>query len=444
VIKNNIEDALQIFHAAVASVKPKKLMQQHLHTDEKSIRIGTHFIKRSGINKLLVIAVGKAAAAMSSEAEQQLGEIISAGICVTKYHHGLPLKRLKLLEAGHPIPDENSLQAGSEIMALLHNLTESDVVLVLLSGGASALMEDLPQGCQLHDVQQTVNSLIRCGASIHEINTVRKHISKLKGGGLARAAFPAQIHTLVLSDVVGDNLDVIASGPTVPDTSSFTDAAAVLHKYNLWPTIPANIKHHINKGLNNVIAETPKVGDAIFETCSITLIGSNRIALIAAAWEARLLGYHTSIFKENANDNTEELARTLIRQSFNYKGLQPSCFLVGGETTLEVKGKGKGGRNQHFVLCALDEMLKCCNDGYKQNLTVLSAGTDGSDGPTDATGAIADLKTFLGISDVSNSLQQSLTQFDSYNFFEKYGGHIKTGATQTNVMDIMLLIISNN
>ena len=279
-IKKNIDDALKIFHAAVASVKPKKLLQQHLHADEKSIRIGSHSIARADINKLLIVAVGKASAAMAIEAEQQLGQIIAGGICVTKYHHGLPLKRLKPVDAGHPLPDENSLQAGLEIKALLNSLTENDVVLVLLSGGASALMEELPEGCRLPDVQQTVDCLIRSGASIHEINTVRKHISKLKGGGLARAAFPAQIHTLVLSDVVGDNLDVIASGPTVPDTSSFTDAAAVLHKYNLWQTIPADIKHHVDKGLNNVIAETPKPGDPIFKNCFTTVIGSNKLACL--------------------------------------------------------------------------------------------------------------------------------------------------------------------
>ncbi len=440
--KNNKLDALQIFNAAVASVQPRKLMRQHLHLYEKNIRIGSHTIECLSINKLLVIAVGKAGAAMAVQAEQQLGDVITDGICVTKYEHGLPLRKLKCIEAGHPIPDEKSVQAGAEIILLLKNLTEKDVVLVLLSGGASALMEHLPEGILLHDVQQGVNCLMRCGASIHEINTVRKHISKIKGGGLARTAFPAQVHTLVLSDVVGDNLDVIASGPTVPDTTTFTDAAAVLDKYKLWQTIPANIKHYLDKGLKKEIAETPKTGDAIFKNCFTTVIGSNKIALLAAARKAKSLGYHTTIYRENADENTEQLAREMVNRFIHYRGNLPSCFLIGGETTLEVRGNGKGGRNQHFVLCALDEMLSNRNAVYKNNLTVLSAGTDGTDGPTDATGALADHRNFLNVPDIDNNLNQSLTEFDSYHFFEKYGGLIKTGGTQTNVMDIMLLIIS--
>ncbi len=439
--KNNKLDALQIFNAAVASVMPINLLQQHLHIDKNNLRIGTRVVELHTINKLLVIAVGKAAAAMAVQAEQLLTEAITAGICVTKYQHSLPLKKLKLLEAGHPIPDEKSIQAGAKILLLLKNLTEKDVVLVLLSGGASALIEDLPEGLVLKNVQQAVDSLMRCGASIHEINTVRKHLSKLKGGGLARAAFPAQVHTLVLSDVVGDNLDVIASGPTVPDTSSFADAIAVLDKYKLWESIPVNIQQHLHKGLKNEIDETPKVNDTIFEKCFTTIIGSNKIALLAAAREAKSLGYHTNIFKNNADDNTEQLARTMVKQLADYSGMLPACFLAGGETTLEVTGSGMGGRNQHFVLCALDEMLNLYQP-YKNNLTVLSAGTDGTDGPTDATGAIADLKSYKSIPDIKPTLNKALTEFDSYNFFEKNYGLIKTGATQTNVMDIMMVIIS--
>jgi len=442
-MKDIKQDALQIFKAAVAAANPMTLVQQHLHADIKNIQIGSHGIERSSINKFIVIAVGKAAAAMAAQSEQQLGKIITEGLCVTKYHHGLPLKKIKLIEAAHPIPDEKSLEAGAEILSLLKNLSGRDVVLVLLSGGASALMEDLPQGCSLHDVQETVTSLIRCGASIHEINTVRKHTSKLKGGGLAKAAFPAQVHTLVLSDVVGDNLDVIGSGPTVPDTSTFNDAVTVLEKYKLWSAIPANIKRHLHKALNKEIAETPKAGDDIFNNCFIRVIGSNKIALYAAAQEAKLSGYHTIIVKENADDNTEQLARTMVKQLLYYNEKLPACFLIGGETTLEVTGGGKGGRNQHFVLCALDEMFNNRDDNYKNNITVLSGATDGTDGPTDAAGALADLEAYQDIPDLNRHLNQALAQFNSYHFFENHDGLIKTGPTQTNVMDIMLLIVSS-
>ncbi len=440
--KNTKQDALQIFNAAVNAVGPMKLMRQYLYTDNKSIHIGTRAIVIDDINKLLVISVGKAAAAMALQAEHQLGDLITEGICVAKYHHALPLKKIELMEAGHPIPDEKSIQAGEKISRLLKNASEKDIVLVLLSGGASALMEDLPEGCSLNDIQQAVGCLMQCGAGIHEINTVRKHISKLKGGGLAKVAFPAKVHTLILSDVIGDNLDVIASGPTVPDTSTFSDASCVLDKYKLWETIPVNIKHHLQKGLKKEIAETPKTGDLIFKDCYTTIIGSNKIALLAAADKAKSLGYHTNIFKENTDNNTEHLARIMVRHLKDYNDALPACFLCGGETVLKIKGSGKGGRNQHFVLCALDEMLSCCNDDHTNNLTALSAGTDGTDGPTDATGAVADLKTYRDKTDIKKDVKRSLAEFDSYNFFKRNGGLIKTGATQTNVMDIMLLLIS--
>jgi hydroxypyruvate reductase len=441
-LKDHELNALQIFNAAVASVKPMNLMQQHLYVDKSNITIGNHIIPLTNINKLLVIAVGKAAAGMAAQAEQQLGDAITAGICVTKYQHGLPLKIIKTVEAGHPIPDKNSIEAGAEILLLIKNLSKEDVVLVLLSGGASALMENLPDECTLQGVQQTVNCLMRCGAGIHEINTVRKKISKLKGGGLAAAAFPAQVHTLLLSDVVGDNLDVIASGPTVPDTTTFENAVSVLHKYNLWNDLPTGIKLHFDKGLKKEVPETPKAGELIFENCFTTIIGSNKIALDAALQEAESLGYFASIYKENVAANTERLAREMIKKLYNYQGPLPACFLLGGETTLAVKGNGKGGRNQHFVLCALDEMLSSDAGDVTNNFNILSAGTDGTDGPTDAAGATADLETYQNIPGIHQHLNQSLRQFDSYHFFEKYGGLIKTGATQTNVMDIILLIIS--
>ncbi len=432
-------DALQIFQAAVASVKPMHLMHQHLHVDENSVRIGNYQHELNTINQIIVIAAGKAAGEMAQQAEEQLGALITSGICITKYHHRLPLKIIQSIESGHPLPDENSLRAGATIKQLLKNVSGTDVVLVLLSGGASALMEDLQEGMTLKEVQQTVSALIRAGASIKEINTVRKHLSRLKGGGLARIAYPAYIHTLVLSDVVGDPLDVIASGPTVPDTTTFSEASSVLRKYQLWESIPESITSHISKGLKNEVAETAKPGDMWFVNSFITIIGSNRIALLSAKKEAETLGYLTRIWKENAEDDTVQLARSFVHQLLLVEDSRPVCLLIGGEPTLKVDGNGLGGRNQHFVLCGLDAMIKNPVMMHR-SITLLSAGTDGTDGPTDAAGAIVDLDINHALPD-RNGLQQYLKNFDAYHYFEKSGALIKTGPTQTNVMDIIVALL---
>lgn len=431
------QNALEIFKAAVESVQPANLLHQFLNSNQQSIFIGKQEISKKAIEKLIVLSVGKAAAAMAQQAELLLGEAITGGLCITKHNHGLPLQKLELVEAGHPIPDENSIKAGSKLLRLIRGLTENDLVLILISGGASALMADLPPGSTLPEIQYLTSLLLQSGASIHEMNTVRKHLSLIKGGQLALRAQPAKVYALILSDVVGDNLDIIASGPTVPDSSSFAEAMKVLVKYNLWDHTPKSLQEHIKKGVNKLLNENPLSSDPCFKNTFTQIIGNNSLALKAAKDRANEMGYHVHIYKENMEGDAEQLARSAIQSIAQYNEDLPVCFLLGGETTVKNTGTGKGGRNQHFVLSALDELYSVKKKDFQQYITVLSGGTDGSDGPTDATGAIANIRMTVGNLPL---LKSCLRNFDSYHFFEKVNGLIKTGPTQTNVMDIAIIL----
>jgi glycerate 2-kinase len=432
------QDAIAIFNAAVEAVQPANLIRQRLQVLKDCLIICDQKIEWTSFDKLIVIAVGKAAAAMARETEQQLAGFITAGICITKYEHRLPLEKLELIEAGHPIPDENSIMAGEKLLQLMRGLSNRDLVLVLISGGASSLLADLPDNCSLVDLQVTVDLLLKSGASIHEMNAVRKHLSQLKGGQLAKRAQPARVFSLVLSDVVGDDLDTIASGLTVPDSSTFEEVWRVLRKYGLADLIPVNIKIHIEKGLNRLLPETPKSSEICFSNTFTQIIGSNAMALKAAREKALSLGYHTLVYKENAAGNTDKLARELMQYVLHYNDVFPVCLLLGGETTLKIAGTGKGGRNQHFVLCALDEWSAMPDPKFQKPITILSAGTDGTDGPTNAAGAIGDAGM---IKNAASAIKTHLEKFDAYHFFEQRGGLIVTGPTQTNVMDIMMVLI---
>jgi glycerate 2-kinase len=428
--------AIQIFEAAVKAVQPAHLLQQHLYTDDTHVYIAGNAIERKKINEFIVIAAGKAAAAMAQQAEYQLGNIITRGICIVKYEHALPLQKIKTMAAAHPVPDANSIKAGAAVLQLVSGLHTNDVVLVLISGGASALMADIPEGCTLQEVQTTFDLLLKSGASIHEMNTVRKHLSKIKGGQLAKAARPAKVFSLLLSDVPGDDLDTIASGPTVPDYSTFTTVRQVLQQYQLWHVIPESIRQHLNKGLSGQIPDTPKINEAFFTNTFTQIIGANKIALGAAAQQATQLGYNTIIYKQDVTGDTAQFAIALLQQCKDYNGPLPVCILAGGETTLQVTGTGKGGRNQHLVLCALDELSR--HPPYKNNIIILSAGTDGTDGPTDAAGAVAGGAMLQAGIPIKNYIEN----FDAWHYFEQTGGLIKTGPTQTNVMDVMMILIT--
>jgi len=363
---------------------------------------------------------------MAEAVLQGLGRRVDGGIVVTKHGHTpRAIKELQCHESGHPIPDKQGVHAANRVEEMLRGFNARDLLICCISGGASALLPAPIPGLSFHDKQKTTDRLLRAGANIHELNTVRKHLSRLKGGRLAALAYPATVVSLLLSDVIGDDPAVIGSGLTAPDPSTLHHADAVMRKYGLQ--------------MPNVATETPKPGDPIFNNVRNVVIGSNRLALMAAANEARKLGYRSLILSSSMQGETREVARVHaqvlreIRSSGNPLK-PPACILAGGETTVTVRGHGQGGRNQEFALAAAIEIAGV------PDVLVLSAGTDGTDGPTDAAGAVATGATLrraekLGL-DGSDYLQRN----DSYAFFDALGDLIKTGPTGTNVMDVHLLL----
>lgn len=431
--------ATEIFNAAIKAVQPGTLLPQFLYVQDGMLHLGNTTRNIADPGRLIVIAAGKAAGAMALAAELQAGELFSSAICITKYGHSVPLQYFQTIEAAHPVPDENSILAGEFVLKTLQQLNEADTVLLLLSGGASSLLADVPEGCSLEEIQQLFGMLVNSGAGIHEINIVRKHMSRIKGGGFAREAYPARVITMIISDVPGDDLSTIASGPTVPDPSTFRDAYVVLVKYNIWQQTTQAIRDHIQKGLEGDVTETVKPGEHFLQHSSVFILANIKTALDAARKKAKELGYHSIIINDLLTGNTEEAAISFIQSMNNYSGQLPACLLMGGETTLKVTGNGKGGRNQHFVLTALDALIKQNLLGINHHFTVLSAGTDGTDGPTDAAGAVFSSRNITP--ELKCQLLSYISRFDSYHFFHQYGGLLETGPTQTNVMDLIVGLI---
>ena len=435
------EQALAIFNAAVAAVQPSCLLPKNMRLENDRLCLHGQYFSLEETGNIFVIGAGKASAAMALETEKILGDIIKKGVVVTKYSHGLSLKKIKCIVAGHPLPDENSIMAGNEIMEIATHASEKDIVIALISGGASSLLADYPPGTSLKEVQELFDLLLLSGAAIGEMNIVRKHLSLIKGGQLAKAAYPATLVSFILSDVIGDSFDVIASGPTVPDPSSFKDAYQVLIKYQLVNKIHHAINTWMQKGLKSEVAETPKPGEYYFEKTHNYLIGTNRIALEAAADKAKALGFAPFIITDKLSGDADEEAKKLVAYLSLYRSAKPACILMGGETTVTIKGQGKGGRNQQFALAALAELMNNPNAGNTRVPLILSAGTDGTDGPTDATGAMVDADTINKTNELGLDISSFLKNNDAYNFYAKAGGHIITGPTQTNVMDIVIALV---
>ena len=436
-------NAIEIFKAAVAAVHPKKLISAHLVIQDYSLHISDQQFLLNALPDIYVIGAGKASAAMAKCVEDILGDLITSGIVVAKNDHFLPLKKIVCIEAAHPVPDEQGLAATTATVQLLKQVKENDIIICLISGGASSLWIDVPPGASLTDVQQTFELLLKSGANIYEVNTIRKHLSTIKGGQLLRHAPKARWFSLIISDVPGDDLSVIASGPTVPDHSSFNDVNALLQQYNLNSQLPTSILQHFKNAAKGLTLETPKSGDPLFKQVMNTIIGSNAIALEAAAAKAKQLGYHIASINPGLTGNAATVGRELIHTAKKYSGIRPACFLSGGETTVTVTGKGKGGRNQHLVFSALLEMEAMADQTFSNTITFLSAGTDGTDGPTDAAGAIADGETLSMVYQKKLDAQQYFEDNDAYHFFEQTGSLIITGATQTNVMDLVVMIVDD-
>lgn len=438
---NPKQDAFQIFNAAIASVQPAQLLPWYLAVDNNNMTIADQVIPFHSFQNIYIIGAGKASAAMAVATENIIGDYITRGLIITKYNHALPCKKIKVTEGAHPVPDENCVNAVKQTIQLLQQVTAKDIVLCLISGGASALWCDVPVGLTLAEVQTTFDKLIKSGATIGEINTVRKHLSSVKGGQLIKHCNGARVFAFIISDVPGDDISVIASGPTVGDASTFNDAFAVLAKYDFFHQLPNNIQTYINKGLEGSVADTPKSNDPLFQFTTNFIIGSNATAIRAAAKQAATLGFVVCVNDKLITGGCEEEAKKFSNNALAYIGEKPVCFIQGGETILKVTGSGKGGRNQHFVLSSLYELCKEQHFNNNTNILVLSGGTDGTDGPTDATGAIADINTCQFAEEKHLSIEDYLHNHDAYHFFEQTNGLIITGATQTNVMDIMLAIV---
>jgi glycerate 2-kinase len=428
-----------IFLAGIESVKPDNLIARSVLSDQDILRIETLRFHLSDLKNIYVVGAGKASALMASAIENILGPKITAGHIITKYGHSVPLKYIETTEAGHPVPDENGIKGTDKIMSLVNKADKEDLVICLLSGGGSALLIDVPEGCTLGDLKILTDILLKSGANINEINCIRKHLSKVKGGLLAKTAFPARVVSLILSDVIGDPLDVIASGPTAADPTTFSDAVAIINKYNIKNDLPENIFDVLQEGLYNKRQETLKESDRALLRTSNLIIGNNTLALNRAKEKAESSGYETRIITNKlAGDVTEvagyimELAIQVRKENIN----RSICLLFAGESTVKVKGKGLGGRNQHLALIAA-RLLKNIT-----GITFLSGGTDGTDGPTDATGAVADFLTTVRASEMHLDISQYIDNYDSYNFFKQVGGLIITGPTQTNVMDLMIVLIN--
>lgn len=435
------ENAIKVFRTAITGVQPAHLLQQQLIVKENALVIGGQLIEKHTFDHVYVIGSGKAAAAMAAATEAILGHLVKEGVVVTKHGHSLPTGKIRILEAAHPVPDEHGVEAVAQTLQLLQKVTKDDIVICLISGGASALWCDVPSGISLPEVQVAFDQLIRSGAAIHEVNTVRKHLSGIKGGQLVRHCNGAKVFSLIISDVPGDDLEAIASGPTVADPSTFQDAHTILSHYNLLPSLPQSVQLHIEKGCQGMIAETPKPGDVLFNNTVNKIIGNNRMAVEAAAKKATDLGYHIHIIPSLITGDAEAEAKKLVALALRYKWEKPVCIIQGGETTVKVTGKGKGGRNQHFVLAALNELNNMQDKSGFNNICILSGGTDGTDGPTDATGGVVDHETLLQAARKDLSIGAYLHNQDAYHFLERTNSLVITGPTQTNVMDIMIAIV---
>ncbi len=392
------------------------------------------------LDRVWVVGAGKASAQMALGVERLLGKRVAGGAVVVKYGHGAPLKRVKLFEAGHPVPDEAGVAGAAAVAAVADEAREGDLVLALISGGASALMVSPAEGLALTDKQECTRLLLACGATIHEMNAVRKHLSALKGGQLARRAAPSRVWALLLSDVIGDNLDVIGSGPCAPDASTFADAVAVLRRYGIWDQTPEPVRRHLHAGLDGQLKETPKEGDTLFRTVSNVVVGSNAQAIEAAAAEAKLLGYRPLVLTTTLDGEAREQARMLAAiareaQMSGRPAKAPVCILAGGETTVTLRGQGRGGRNQEFALAAALAL-----EGTR-GIAVLAAGTDGTDGPTDAAGAVVDGATVARAQKAGFAPAAFLADNDSYPLLQATGEAVMTGPTGTNVMDIYAALV---
>jgi len=435
--------AMELIWAALGAVNPVRAVARHLRWEPPTLFVGDCPYDLSRIDRVIVIGAGKAGAGMASAVEALLSERVATGWVNVRYGYepAQPLARIHIHPAGHPIPDEASLGGTRRMLALVDSLTPRDLAMVLISGGASALMEAPVPGVSLADLQALTDSLLRSGATIGEINTVRKHLSQVKGGRLAERITRqgARAAVLVLSDVIGSPLDAIGSGPCAPDPTTFADAWAVLERYNLLDQVPPSVLRHLERGRSGQETETPKPGDRLFAGVHTVIVAENRTAAEAAVERARALGFHAALLTTYLEGEAREVGRVLaaLAKEEAHTGHPlplPACLVLGGETTVTVRGPGRGGRNQEVALGAALAL-----EGW-ENVLVATLATDGTDGPTDAAGAFADGSTVARARALGLDPADHLTRNDAYPFFAALGDLIITGPTGTNVNDLAFVL----
>lgn len=376
---------------------------------------------------------------MARELETVLGDRLSGGLVVVKYGHGARTRRVRVVEAGHPVPDRAGLQGARRLLDLVTGLTADDLLLVVLSGGASSLLPAPCPGVSLADKQRTTTLLLRSGATIQEINAVRKHLSALKGGQLI-AATRATVASVILSDVIGDDLGSIGSGPTAPDPTTFRDARTILDRFHLWTNLPARVRAHLTRGLRRQVPETPKPGARVFKRVQNQIVGNNRAAVAAVAKAAESAGLRTLVLTTSLTGEARDAAKFLVAlaREARVSGQPvrpPACLVAGGELTVTIRGQGRGGRAQEFALAAAMDMAGL------HDVVVAALGTDGTDGPTDAAGAAVSGETMARANRRGVNLRRALAENDAYPVFRRLGGHIVTGPTRTNVNDLYVALI---
>jgi glycerate 2-kinase len=432
-----------IFRAGLKAVDPERAVRKHVRCKGNQLFIGDRSYPLDRFKRILLIGAGKGTAPMAKALEDILGDWLTSGWIIVKYGHGMNLKKTHIMEAGHPIPDEAGHRATEGLLKQIRECREEDLIVCAFSGGGSALLPAPSPPINLDQKKDTTRLLMECGATINEINTIRKHLSRSKGGWLAKTAYPATLASLILSDVIGDHLDVIASGPTVPDESTYSDCINIIERYDLRDRLPTGVVEYFRQGAAGILPETPKAGDPVFSKVQNLVVGNNRGSLLAAREQAVSLGYNTMILSSQIEGEAREVAQVLaaIGKEICQADLPlspPACLLAGGETTVTIRGKGKGGRNQELALA-----FAIAIDGWER-ISLLSAGTDGTDGPTDAAGAIVSGLTCRKARQADLNPYAYLLNNNSNAFFESLGDLLKTGPTRTNVMDIICMLVEDS
>ena len=445
---NPENDMRAIFSRALERVDPYEMIKNSIAVEDDTLVISHNGqTLRENLNAyrdIVAIGIGKASSKMGAAVEDILKERLSGGIVVTKYGHAERLKGIQVIEAGHPIPDENSVAGAEALYRIASRADENTLIINLISGGGSSLLSLPAEGVTLGDKQETTRVLLESGADIREINCVRKHISRVKGGRFAHAAFPARMINIILSDVVGDRLDSIASGIAVPDDTTYAQAVGIVDKYRIRSVLPASVVSVLESGKAGKNPDTPKQGDHVFDRVLNILLGNNLAACRAARDHGTYLGYRSFLLTSMLTGEAREAARFFAAVARDIRRCtsdfaKPALVVSGGETTVTVKGDGKGGRNQEMALSFLNDFQEAQDD--MEGIHFLSAGTNGTDGPTDAAGALVGPGLLHRVRSSGLNTGAYLEKNDSYHFFQKAGGLFVTGPTNTNVCDIQLLIV---